>query len=159
MLIREDVVTSATPERAWELIRDPAVHGLWNQHIVGTEIFGSGTPEIGLRYRVTYELSGRRNELDAQITEFMPGERWVARLEERLKGDGRNFERNMVESYVLTRSGGKTHVRHEVHIHHDGVHPLLKALIWFVMKFGRPVGQPMMDKFRELAEDKTRAVA
>jgi uncharacterized protein YndB with AHSA1/START domain len=153
MLIREDVITRATPERAWELISDPSLHDLWNSHIVSTEVPSTERPAQGLRYRVTYELSGRRNEFDAEITEFSPPHRFVARLEERVKGDGKNWERFAVESYVLTPRGSTTHVRHEVRIEHAGEGVLIRLLVWLISRFGKPTGKPFMERFRELAED------
>jgi len=152
MRIHEHAVTTATPTRAWELIADPSLHGRWNSHIVETQATSSGSAGVGYRYRVTYELSGRRSEFDAVITEFAAPSRYSAQLEERLKGDGSNFQRFMVETYVLTRRRGKTNVDHEVLIHHPGINPFLRGLIWLIMKIGRPVGQPMLAKFAELAE-------
>lgn len=152
MRIREDVLTSASPERVWELAQDPTLHDLWNPHIVKTEIVGDETPRLGLRYRVEYELSGRRNEYEGEITEFSPPHHFAARLEERFQGDGSHHERFVEERYEITRRGARTHVLHDIHIHHSGVHPLLQLLIAFVMRFGKPVGQPVMERFRELAE-------
>ena len=153
MKIEEEVVTRATPRKAWDLISDPSLHTLWNPHIVATDTAGSDTPGPGQRYRVTYELSGKRTELEAQVIEFSPETRWVARLEERIHGTGEHFDRYMVEQYTLAPHRGGTRVRHEVVIHHSGVNVFLRALIWFVMKTGKPQGQPFLDRFRELAED------
>jgi uncharacterized protein YndB with AHSA1/START domain len=159
MLIREEVDTRATPERAWELIRDPWLHVRWNPRILETEVLSSGAPAVGFRYRVTYELANHRDPFDAEIVEFVPGERWAVRLEERLKGDGRNFQRYMIESYTIAAQGDVTHVTHEVRIHHPGVNPLLRFFIWIVMRYGRPVDGTFMDRFRELAEGETRKAA
>jgi uncharacterized protein YndB with AHSA1/START domain len=159
MLIREDVVTTATPERAWELIHDPSLHDLWNPRIVRTEILGGGAAGVGFRYRVTYEMSGRQSELDAEITEFSPPCRYVARLEERVKGDGRHAERWMEERYLVTRHGRGTRVRHEVRIHRSGVNLFLRILIRLLMRTGRPTGQPFMERFCELAEERAPGTA
>jgi hypothetical protein len=152
MLIQEQVDTAVTPDRAWELIRDPWLHGRWNSNILETEVLTQGPAALGFRYRVTYELSGKKTQFDAEITEFRPGERWTARLEERVKGDGRHFDRYMVESYTIHPQVHGAHVVHEVHIHNSGVHPALRFMAWLVMKTGRPVGKPFMERFRELAE-------
>ena len=153
MVIREDVVTRAAPERCWELIADPSLHDLWNSHIVATERTEDGPVRVGSRYRVTYELSGRRSEMDAEVTACSPSDGFEARLEERNQGDGRDWRRFFVERYELTRRGERTRVLHEVRIHHSGVNPLLRFVMWLVMKTGKPTGQPFLERFRELAED------
>ena len=84
--------------------------------------------------------------------EFSPPSRWVARLEERLKGDGSNFERSMVETYAVTPRGSRTHVGHDVRIDHSGVNIFLRALIWLIQHTGRPVGMTLMQRFGEIAE-------
>lgn len=156
VLIREDVATRVPPERAWEMLSDPSLHAQWNPRIVSTKIVSPGPPAQGFRYRVTYELSGRRNEMEAQIIEFSPPLRFVARLEERVKGDGRNWQRFVVETYLLTRSGDRTLIRHEIRVHHAGLNPFLRLLIWFISRTGRPTGQPFMERFRELVESQAR---
>jgi uncharacterized protein YndB with AHSA1/START domain len=151
VLIREDVVTRATPERAWELVSDPALHELWNPRIVRTEASGSGPPGKGYRYRVTFEMSGRRTEMDAEITEFSPPLRFAARLEERFKADGKDWQRFYDESYVITPHRDATHVRHDVRVHHSGVNLFWRFVIWLISRTGRPQEQPFMERFGELA--------
>lgn len=152
MRIREEATTSATPERAWELLSDPALHGLWNPRIVATGVLGSGRPGVGHRYRVTYELSGRRNEFEAEIVEFEPPFRFTARLEEREKGDGTHFERHAIERYIVTPRASGTHVRHEVKIHQSGVPLGIRFLVWVMFRLGKPTGPTFMEHFAEIAE-------
>ena len=152
MHIREQVVTTAGPGRAWELIADVSIHGLWNPHVVDTQAWTAASPGVGSRYRVTYELSGRRNDYDAEIVEWVPEQRFGARLEERVKGDGANLARYVVETYTIERRGSGTRVVHDVRIHHDGLPWYLRALIALVMATGHPVGKTVMQQFAELAE-------
>jgi uncharacterized protein YndB with AHSA1/START domain len=159
VLIREDIVTRASPERIWELLSDPSLHGLWNPHVVSTEAWGSGTRGTGFRYRVTYELSGKQSEFDAEITEFSPPLRFAARLEERVKADGKNWQRFVEETYRVTRRGQGAHVRHEVRIHHSGINVLWRILIWLILRTGKPQGQTIMERFRQLAEGEATPAA
>jgi uncharacterized protein YndB with AHSA1/START domain len=154
MRIHEEVVTRAAPARVWEMISDPSIHGLWNPRIVDTDAPSHGPIRVGQRYRITYELSGRTSEFEAEVVEMVPEQRFVARLEERFKGDGSNWQRFMEERYTLAPRGDRTRVVHEVHIHHPGIHPLLRLLVWFIMTFGKPQGQTFMERFAELAEDR-----
>lgn len=152
MRFREQVVTTASPERAWELIADVSIHGLWNSHIVDTQVGVSGGAVVGMRYRITYELNGRRNEYDAEVVELEPSRRFVARLEERYKGDGANLSRYMIERYTLEPRGSGARVVHDVRVFNDGVPWYLRALVWLVMTTGRPVGRTIMQEFAALAE-------
>lgn len=152
MRFREEATTRATPERVWGLLSDPSRHGEWNPHVVATEAYGSGSPAVGFRYRITYELSGKSSEFDAAITEFSPPSRFAARLEERMKGDGRNMGRFMIETYDVTPRGARTRVIHEVRVQEPGVNIMLRLLIWLITRLGRPTGKTFMEKFAELAE-------
>jgi uncharacterized protein YndB with AHSA1/START domain len=153
MLFREDVVTRAAPERAWALISDPSLHGQWNPRIVATETADSGPPGLGFRYRVTYELSGRRCEYDAEVVEFSPPTRFVVRLEERFKGDGSNLKRFVIETYETTLRTTGTYVRHEVRVRFAGVNVLMRLMIWLIQRTGRPAGETFMQRFAEIAEE------
>src|SRR5512147_2101817 len=117
MRIREESTMRADAGRAWALVCDPRRHGEWNPRIVATEVYGDGVPGRGMRYRITYEMSGRQSEFDAEVVEFTPAVRWAARLVERDQGDGGHMGRFMLESYVLEPRGGGTHVVHDVDIH------------------------------------------
>lgn len=152
MRIREEVTTQATPEQAWAMLCDPARHGSWNLRITATEIYGSGEPGFGMRYRVSYDLSGRSSQFDAEITEFSPPTRLAAKLVERATGDGAHMDRYMVESYDVSQHGGRTRVVHQVDIHAPGINIFLRALIWLIMHAGRSTGQTYMEKFAQLVE-------
>jgi uncharacterized protein YndB with AHSA1/START domain len=153
MRIREQTVTKATPEQVWALLSEPVRHGAWNPRIIATEIDASRRAGLGTRYRITYQMSGRSSQFDAEIVEFAPPRRFVARLEERFKGDGRNWRRFMVESYDVTPGPGGTRVVHDVRIHFPGINLILRALVWLIMRAGHPTGPTFMETFGHLAEE------
>jgi len=152
VLIREEVLTRATPERAWELLSDPAMHSLWNPCIVATEAPGTGPPGLGFRYRVTYEMAGRRDQFDAEVTEFSPPVRFCARLKARVQGRGESY-RGSIESYTIAPRRGGARVRHEIRADLSGVNGFLRLLIGFLSRFGRPQGDPFLERFRQVAEE------
>ena len=152
MLIREEATTRATPEQVWAMLCDPARHGSWNPRITGTEVYGSGEPGYGMRYRITYDMSGRSSQFDAEITEFSPPTRFAAKLTERATGDGSNMDRYMVESYDVSQQRGRTRVVHQVNIHAPGINVFLRALIWLIMHAGHSTRQTYMEKFARLVE-------
>jgi uncharacterized protein YndB with AHSA1/START domain len=152
MRIHQEVMTRATPERAWALVSDPRAHGTWNPRIVRTEFHGSAVPGLGVRYRVAYELSGKTTEFEAEIVEFSPPTRFGVRLEERWQNDPRHVGRFVLERYVIRPHGSGTRVAHDVHVHDPGMPFLVRALVWLIMRVGRPTGQTYMQRFAELAE-------
>lgn len=152
MRIREQTLSRATPDRLWELIADPSLHPLWNPRIVETFV-PDGDPAVGFRYRVTYELNGRRSEYDAEITEVTPHARFATRLRERNQGDGRHWQRFVEETLTLSAAGHRTRVRHDVRIHHSGIPLPWRALIWLIQRLGRPTGPTFVERLSDLAED------
>jgi len=156
VLIREEVTVKVQPEQVWALLSDLDRHAEWNPHILATEVYGVGGVALGTRYRVTYRLSGTSTECDAEVVEFAPPRRFAARLEERVKGDGSQFRRFMVESYDVIPVRLGTHVVHEVRIDFSGVPFFLRALVWFIVRTGHPVGPTTMEKFGQLLEAEAR---
>jgi hypothetical protein len=152
MHIREQGMTTATPERCWELLSDVTRHGQWNAHVVDTQAWDGRVTGVGSRFRVTYELSGKRNEYDAEIVEWVPGSRFAARLEARVKGDGAHADQFVIESYRLEPARGGTRVVHDVRIEHDGLPWYWKLLVAFILTFGHPVGPSLLAGFASLAE-------
>jgi len=151
VLIREEVVTTATPERAWELLSDPALHSLWNPRIVATEVSGAGPPGLGFRYRVTYEMGGRRDTFDAEVTEFSPQTRYCVRLKARNHGDG--SYRGSMESYTLAPQAGGVRVQHEIRLDLSGMNGLVQLVLGFLSRIRRPQGDPYLERFRQVAEE------
>lgn len=151
MRVREDVWANASPDRCWELVADPARHGLWNPRITRTVREGTGELRRGSRYRVRYDAGADAREFDAEVLVLEPGRRFVARLEEAVKSSPEARERWCEERYELTPRRGGTHVLHEVHVHHSGVPWPVRALVWLVMRLGRPAGATYMQRFGELA--------
>ena len=159
MRVREDVLTKVPPERAWELLADPELHSLWNPRITRTTLGSRGPIGKGFRYRVQYDMGKGATEFDAEILEFDPPRRFVARLEERVKSTPESRKRWCEERYELQPAGAGAYVLHEVIVHHSGVPWPIRAIFWFVMRFGEPVGKTYMEAFAELAEDQVEAAA
>lgn len=156
MLIREEILTRVAPERAWELVSNPALHSLWNPRIVATEVSSAGPPGLGFRYRVTYEMTGRRDQFDAEVTEFSPLVRYCARLKARGQGRGES-RRGSIESYTIAPEPGGVRVRHEIRADLSGVNGFRRILIGFLSRFGRPQGDPYLEQFRQVAEEERKA--
>jgi hypothetical protein len=152
MRFREEVFVDATPDRVWELIADPLAHGQWNPRVVATEVVSSGVPALGSRYRVTYQMSGKRFEYDADVVEFSPLTRWAARFEARNQGDGRDFRRFMTESYSVIPHGPRVQVVHDVDVDFSGVNFCVRALIWLIQRTGHPVERTILQGLAEIAE-------
>ena len=153
VLIREEVQTRVTPERAWELLSDPALHSLWNPRIVATEVSGAGPPGLGFQYRVTYELAGRRDQFDAEVTEFSPPVRFSARLKARAQVRGQSWNRGSIESYTIEPRRDGVRVRHEIRVDLSGANGFLQLLTGLLSRLGPPQGDPFLERFREVAED------
>lgn len=90
----------------------------------------------GFPYRITYALSGKPSELDAEILEYHPPARLAIRLTR-----GRFSRTDYVyETYELIPMDGATR-------------PLLfRILIWFVRRFGKSTGKSYLAGVKALAE-------
>jgi hypothetical protein len=50
-------------------------------------------------------------------------------------------------------------VRHRIVIHHSGVNVFVRALVWLIMKTGKPQGEPFLERFRRIVEDESLVAA
>lgn len=60
------------PERAFEVLSDPARDPDWQAACVSTRLL-DGPPGVGCRYEITFQMLGRRMNFTARITDFEPG--------------------------------------------------------------------------------------
>jgi len=61
-----------SPDRAFAVLSDPNRDPEWQSACVGTRLL-EGSPGIGCRYEITFQMLGRRMSFTVEITDFEPG--------------------------------------------------------------------------------------
>lgn len=152
MVIKDSVEIAAAPETVWRFIEDPENLPRWNPKVKKVQRISHGAPDTGFRYRVAFVMGGREREMEAEITEFGPPRHLVTRMRERIASDAGAWRRYAEEQFELTEGGRGTRLTQTVRLHHAGVSLLLRALISFLMRFGKPSGQRYLERLRDCIE-------
>jgi uncharacterized protein YndB with AHSA1/START domain len=118
----------------------------WNDKIVDIE--ARGEFRLGQSFHTQYRMSGKEIRCWSKVAALEPG-----LLLELHHGNcsGKNAPRDLevIERVKLEEKDGRTIVRKEITVRNHGVPWILRPLIWFVSRFGKPSGK---DKLKELCE-------
>ena len=147
MTLKDRVDIHRPPEQVWQVIENPETMKLWNPNVKDVMLHNWGARAQGFRYRITYALSGKPSELDAEILEYHPPVRLVIKL------TGGRFSGNdyVYEIYELVPMDGGTRLDQTIEIHDSGIPLLFRILIWFVRHFGKPTRKSYLFGVKELA--------
>ncbi|MDE3120022.1 MAG: SRPBCC family protein [Nitrospirota bacterium] len=148
MNLRDQVDIGCSPEKIWLVLEDPNNLPAWNPNVQRVGPITWGTPAKGFRYRATYVLRGKANEMDAEIEEFQPPVRLAVRLSGGRMPKGA-FAR---EVYDLTPIPGGTRLVQTIELDRSGIPLVFRALMWFIQRFGKPTGKTFLATFKELVE-------
>jgi carbon monoxide dehydrogenase subunit G len=150
MTLKEHVHIDRPPEDVWNVIENPETMKLWNPNVKHVVLYNWGARSQGFRYRMTYALSGKANELDAEMLEYRPPVRLVIKL------TGGRFARKTCihEIYDLVPVEGGTRLEQTIDIHDAGIPLLYRMLIWFIRRFGKPTGPSYLAGVKALVEGK-----
>lgn len=152
MHIKQQILIDASPEKVWDLIEDPENHSRWNPKVKDTNLISHGERRVGYRYRITFSMRGRDNEMEAEIREYDPPRRLVTDMKNRFYADANALERRFEEVYQLITEGDKTLLRQTIAIDNSGINLFFRLVIGLVLKIGKPVGKEYLVTLKELAE-------
>lgn len=152
MHIKQQVLIDADPEKVWGLVENPENHSLWNPKVKGTNLISHGKRRVGYRYRITFSMRGRDNEMEAEIREYDPPRRLVTDMKNRFYTDANALERRFEEVYQLITEGDKTLLIQTITIDNAGINLFLRLVIALVLKIGKPVGKEYLVTLKEIIE-------
>lgn len=154
MQIKQQVTIEATADRVWAFLVPPEKMKLWNEKLIEVEEVSTREISVGYRYQPTYRMKGKDNKLIAEIVIYEPPNHLKISCKELNVSDPKWFGRNITEEYVLTSKGNSTHLEQIITFDNTGIPWILRALIWFITSFGKPTGEPYLDKLKRLVETK-----
>lgn len=118
----------------------------WNDKIIDIE--ARGEFRLGQAFHTQYRMSGREMRCWSKVTALEPG-RLLELRHGNCSGKGTPHALEVTERVTLEEQDGRTVVRKEITVRNHGVPWIIRPLIWFVTRFGKPVGK---DKLKELCE-------
>jgi|GEM_PF-3235137 len=140
---------NADAQLVWPFVADPVFMSMWNPKIVAVQREADEPVRQGERFSVTYQMSGRESPSNVEVIACEPFQRVVYRhtITQQSK------EQVVEECYEISPRGNGVRVKQVMDISHSGIPLVFRILIWFIMRFGRSVGQPYMEKLKEAVEE------
>jgi uncharacterized protein YndB with AHSA1/START domain len=146
--LRERITIKAAPERIWNLLADPAHWTKWNQKFVSIRRGRNGTVVPGEQFSMVSRLKRRDEPSEIMVREVMP----LRRVTVLQLFTHQNLSRHVEVNLELSASDGGIQVTQTVDHKHAGIPFIFELLIWFVHRFGKPVGEGPLQRLKNLAE-------
>jgi hypothetical protein len=148
MKLRERSDIDRPAVHVWRHVITPELFQQWNDKII--ELDARGAFRLGQRFSTRYEMSRKQILCRSTVTALEEG-RLLELRHGNCSGSGMNREIEVIERITLDEKNGRTIVTKEVIVGNAGVPWFFVPLIWFVNRFGKPVGK---DKLKALCEGK-----
>ena len=146
MKIRERSDIARPALHVWPYIVTAEHFRVWNDKVIDLET--QGEFRLGQTFHTGYRMSQHEIRCWSKVTALEP-ERLLELHHGNCTGQGLKRDIEVVERVTLEEKDGRTIVTKEVVIRNSGVPWFFVPLIWFVTRFGKPVGK---DKLKALCE-------
>lgn len=146
MILRDRSVIDRPASAVWPFVATAEYFRQWNDKIVDIET--AGEFHLGQAFHTRYRMSGKEMTCWSKVSALEP-ERLLELHHGNCEGRGARRELEVIERIILEEKADRTIVRKEITVSNHGVPWLLRPLIWFITRFGKPAGK---DRLKELCE-------
>ena len=148
MQIKEKIWIQAAPEAVWPWVESPLKRQQWNPKLKNVADYDHASPAIGTRYRMDYVLNGKVRTCHGEVIEFSPPHQLCVRV----TPHDASHQFNAVEEYRLHSNGGGTIFQQNVTVADHRLNVFWRALIWIILRYGKPVGESHLARLKQLVE-------
>ena len=146
MRFRERTEINRPVVHVWRFVITPELFLQWNDKVV--EMEARGTFQLGQHFHTRYQMSGKQLQCWSALTAIEEG-RLLELQHGNCSGKGVHGDIKVIERITLEEKHGRTIVIKDVHMMNHGIPWFVVPLIWFIRRFGKPVGR---DKLKEMCE-------
>ena len=153
MKVHETIDIAAKPEHVWGFIVDPQRMADWHAKLEEVRRDGTGPVFVGERFGATYIMSKKKQNRGHSETEVVRCDPWSALvLRHRMPEQGPN--RYVEETFQLSprADGAETHVEQTVNFSRAGMPLWVRALMWFITRFGESQGEGILEPLKRACE-------
>jgi uncharacterized protein YndB with AHSA1/START domain len=149
MLIRERSIIARPAAAVWPYIATPELFQQWNDKVASME--ARERFREGQQFTTHYLWNGKAMQCLSLVTRLEEG-RLLELRHTRMLGPAGRRDMEVTERIELSGEGERSTVTKTVTIKNIDIPLLLRPLIWFVTRFGKPKGE---DRLKKLCEGKT----
>ncbi|NLX95550.1 MAG: SRPBCC family protein [Rhodopirellula sp.] len=151
MKLKDQIVIDATSDRVWRYVGSPDRWPLFHVKAGQCRRVRSPGGIIGAEYDMDFRLGSKFSATRCEILDLRVGRliRLRSTLPARREG-GPSIAACI--SYELEDLGRATRVRELLDLPIDGIPLLLRPLVWFLLRFGKPKGESSLVRLKRLVE-------
>jgi len=146
MKLRESILIPSSLEQIWAAIADPATWPTWNTKIQSVRRSNRGPVVMGEQFHAVFKLGQRETPSEIEVVASEP----PARLELRQHYELGQRARSADIAFLLETTDGGVRLTQTVDLARAGIPWLLRLLIGWVHRSGRPAGPSSLDRLRAL---------
>jgi uncharacterized protein YndB with AHSA1/START domain len=146
MRIRERTEIDRPAAHVWHFIITPELFLRWNDKVVESE--ARGAFQLGQRFHTRYQMTGKQLQCWSAVTALEEG-RLLELQHGNCSGKGVHGDIKVIERITLEEKHSRTIVIKDVHMMNHGIPWFIVPIIWFITRFGKPVGK---NRLKELCE-------
>lgn len=154
MHIRERTVINRPAAEVWPYIITPEVFQRWNEKVSSME--ARGRFQLGQRFVTHYTWKNKQIQCQSVALRIEEGRLLELRHSSPI-GKGLNHDLEVVEWVTLEDGGVRSVVTKDVYFRHHDLPWFLVPLVWFVTRFGKPVGKNRLKEMCEGGSARTEA--
>jgi len=150
MQIRESICIHADASTVWRFVADPELQRLRNPKVVSVQRHQSQPVTFGEQFAMDYRMSGKERPTQVQVQKCEPPNRVV--FQHRIASNGQ--EQTAQETYEISTGRDGVEVVQTIDLSGVKIAWPLRALIWFITRFGKSVEQPYLERLKQVVEQR-----
>ena len=149
---KESIEIQATPDVVWECIGSPEVWSSFHCKARDTKLVSQQGGMVGSRYEMQLTAGRKSAPSTGEITEIQTG-RLISLKSTMKPKPGQEYSAMM--TYELEDLGSRTKVHERIDVDIRHVNIFLRAVIWWINRFGSPREETTLMKLKRIIEQDT----
>ena len=152
MKLNEGVVIEATSDKVWEYVGSPEMWPMFHAKAGECKQVSPQADVIGAQYDIEFRLGSKTAVTRCEIIDRRIGRLIIVKstLSDANRQTGRPISACM--TYELEDLGRTTRVTEDIDISGASIPLILKPLIWFITRFGKPSGETTLMRLKRVVE-------
>ena len=153
MTLNDEILIEATSDKVWEYVGSPEMWPLFHAKAGECKQVSSQADVVGAQYDIEFRLGSKTAVTRCEIIDRRIGGLIIVKstLPDANRQTGRPMSACM--TYELEDLGRTTKVTEDIDISGASIPLLLKPLIWFITRFGKPSGETTLMGLKRVVEE------
>lgn len=153
MKLNDEIVIEATSDKVWQYVGSPEMWPLFHAKAGHCKQVSFQADAVGAKYDIEFRLGPKTSATRCEIEDRRIGR--LITVKSTFPHSSRQTEQtaSVYMTYELEDLGRTTKVTEDIDISSVSIPLLLKPLIWFLTKFGKPREETTLMKLKRIIEE------